>query len=60
MSWEEKIIYSINVEDVQNVAEEEIGRTLSRGEIDKVERKIGDYVDWYGAIDEAIKKSRIH
>jgi hypothetical protein len=50
-----KIIYSINIEDVQNVAEEELGRKLSKKELALIENKIGDYIDWYGAIDFAIR-----
>jgi hypothetical protein len=50
-----KIIYSINVEDVQNVAEEELGRKLSKKELEIIEDKIGDYIDWYGAINIAVK-----
>ena len=50
-----KIIYSINIEDVQNVAEEELGRKLSKKELEIIEDKIGDYIDWYGAIDFAIQ-----
>lgn len=50
-----KIIYSINVEDVQNVAEEELGRKLSKKELEIIEDKIGDYIDWYGAINITVK-----
>ena len=50
-----KIIYSINIEDVQNVAEEELGRKLSKKELALIEDKIGDYIDWYSAIDIAIQ-----
>ena len=50
-----KIIYSINIEDIQNVAEEELGRKLSERELKIVADKIGDYIDWYGAIDLAIQ-----
>jgi len=50
-----RIIYSINIEDVQNVAEEELGRKLSERELEIVEDKIGDYIDWYSAIDLTIR-----
>lgn len=50
-----RIIYSINIEDIQNVAEEELGRKLSKRELEIVEDKIGDYIDWYSAIDLAIQ-----
>lgn len=50
-----KIIYSINVEDVQNVAEEKLGRKLTNKELKIIEDKIGDYIDWHSAIDMAIQ-----
>ena len=50
-----KIIYSINIEDVQNVAEEEHRRKLTKKELKIIEDKLGDYIDWYGAIDIAIQ-----
>ena len=45
-----KIIYSLNIEDVQNVAEEELGRQASKRELKIVEDKVGDYIDWHEAI----------
>ena len=50
-----KIIYSLNIEDVQNVAEEEFGRELTKKELKIVEDKVGDYIDWYSAIDMTIQ-----
>ncbi|HBO84197.1 MAG: hypothetical protein A2073_07550 [Deltaproteobacteria bacterium GWC2_42_11] len=54
-----KIIYSINIEDIQNVAEEHLGRKASKKELKIVEDKLGDYIDWHEAItfalDDAIK-----
>lgn len=50
-----KIIYSINIEDVQRVAEEELGRKLSKKELEIIEDKIGEYIDWYSAIDITIQ-----
>lgn len=46
----DKIIYSINVEDVQTVAEEDLGRELTDDEVKFVEDKIGDYIDWFDTI----------
>ncbi len=51
-----KIIYSINIEDVQTVAEDELGRKLNRRELKISEDKIGDYVDWHGAILSVISE----
>ena len=55
-----KILYSINIEDVQNVAEEELGRKLTNKELEIIEEKIGDYIDWYGAIDMAMQNEILH
>ena len=49
-----KIIYSINIEDVQNVAEQEFERELTEKELKVIQNKIGDYIDWYEAINMAI------
>jgi hypothetical protein len=50
----EKIIYSINVEDLQNVADQELARELTENELKIIENKLGDYIDWYGSIATAI------
>jgi hypothetical protein len=55
-----KIIYSINIEDVQNVAEEELGRKLTKKELGIIEDKLGDHIDWYNAIDIAIQNEILH
>ena len=39
---DDKIIYSINIEDVQNVAQQEMGRILTSDELAIVEEKIGE------------------
>jgi len=46
----DKIVYSINVEDIQNVAEEQLGRELTEKEVNFVEDRLGDYIDWYDSI----------
>lgn len=51
------ILYSINVEDVQTVAEEELGRKLTNAEITSVEGKLGDYIDWHKAVENAVINS---
>jgi len=50
-----KIIYSLNLEDVQEVAQEVLDRRLTTDEIAKVERSVGNYVDWFQAIESAIQ-----
>ena len=54
-----KIIYSINIEDVQNVAEQELERKLTAKELRLVEDKIGDCINGYEAIHNAIYASNI-
>ena len=56
MNARDRIIYSINVEDLQNVAEQELDRELTDKEIELIEKRLGDYVDWYGAITSAINE----
>jgi hypothetical protein len=41
----DKIIYSINIEDVQPVAKQELNKKLSDEELKMVEIKLGDYID---------------
>ena len=54
MSDSDKIIYSINIDDVQHVANQEFSRQLSVEELKIVEEKLGDHIDWYWAIASAI------
>ncbi|MFQ3599464.1 MAG: hypothetical protein SNJ55_10430 [Chloroherpetonaceae bacterium] len=53
----EKIIYQLTVEDLQNVANEELNRDLTEEEIKLLEDKIGDYIDWYEIISSAISNN---
>jgi len=55
----EKIIYSINIEDVQNVAVQELERKLTAKELRLVEKKVGDYINWYEAILNAINELKL-
>jgi hypothetical protein len=49
-----KIVYSINVEDLQTVADQELDRGLTDKEIKLVEERLANYIDWYGAISLAL------
>ena len=49
------IVYSINYEDLQTYANQELGRAFSGNELALIENKIGDYINWYEAIDAAVK-----
>jgi len=55
-----RIHMKLNIEDVQNVAEEELGRKLAKKELKIIEDKLGDYIDWYSAIDIAIQNEILH
>ena len=55
----EKIIYSINIEDVQNVAEQELERKLTAKELRLAEKTVGDCINWYEAILNAIDVLKI-
>ncbi|MBE7446977.1 MAG: hypothetical protein HS132_17865 [Planctomycetia bacterium] len=55
----EKIIYSINIEDIQNVAEQELDRKLTEEELRLVEDRLGDYVGWYEAILNAMNELKL-
>lgn len=49
------VLYSINVEDAQNVANELFDRDLTNSEIKKVEEKLGDYLpNWFDLLEMAI------
>ena len=49
-----RIVYSLDVEDLQHVANEELARDLDAEEIKRVENKIGEYISWYETIAFAI------
>ena len=48
------IIYSLNIEDIQTVAIQEIDRELTEDEIEKVKDLIGEKINWYDAILNSI------
>ncbi|MGA2622969.1 MAG: hypothetical protein ABSF91_03870 [Bacteroidota bacterium] len=54
----ERIVYSLNVEDIQTVANQELGRDLTLKEIEVVERELGDYIPWFDIISDLITKGR--
>ncbi len=51
----ERIIYQLTIEDIQNVAEQELERKLSNDEITLLENRIAENIPWYDAIADAIK-----
>jgi hypothetical protein len=48
------IIYSLNIEDIQTVAVQEIDRELTEDEIEKIKDSIGEKINWYDAILNSI------
>ena len=53
-SASKQTVYEISVEDLQTVAREVLERELSSKEIAAVANSVGDYIDWFQAIENAI------
>jgi len=51
----EKIVYSINISDIQEVASQVLERDLTKEEVVLVEKSVGDYIDWFQAIENSIR-----
>ena len=49
-----KTVYEISVADVQDVAKEVLERKLTDEEVVAVGNSVGDYIDWFQAIENAI------
>ncbi|MDN3513208.1 MAG: hypothetical protein NG747_02270 [Candidatus Brocadia sp.] len=45
-----KLIHSVNIEDIQHVVEQELGRRPTEEELQLVKDRLGDYVGWYEAV----------
>ena len=62
MKNKEKVIYSINVQDAQAVAKQELGKKLNKEELKIIEENIGENIQWYDIIatliNEKIAKTR--
>jgi hypothetical protein len=52
----EEIVYGINIDDIQEVSMDVLERPLTKNEIYLVKDSIGDYIDWFQAIENAIQK----
>ena len=52
----ERAVYEISVDDLQRVATEVLERKLSYEEITNVGKSLGDYIDWFQAIENAINR----
>ena len=56
MANKDEIFYSINIEDIQTVAIEEIDRELTDDEIESIKDLIGEKINWYDAILDSINE----
>lgn len=52
----EEIFYSLSIEDIQTVANDEIGRDLNPEEIKEIIKKVEDRINWYDAIADSINE----
>lgn len=50
----ERTVYELSVDDLQRVAREVLERDLTDDEITAVGNAVGDYIDWFQAIENAI------
>jgi len=50
------IVYSLTIEDIQTVANEELGRDLSSQEIENVKDTIAEKINWFDAISDSINE----
>jgi hypothetical protein len=55
----DKIIYSLNVKDIQYVANQELERNLSPDEIQKIIDTIAEKINWYDAISNSINEELV-
>ncbi len=51
---DEQIFYYVSIGDIQDVAEEEIGRNLSDREIESIKDIIAERINWYDPIAQVI------
>lgn len=52
----QEVIYSLNVEDIQSVALQEIDRDLTGEEIENLKDSLAENINWYDAIAIAISQ----
>jgi hypothetical protein len=50
-------VYKLSIEDLQRVAKEVLERELTSKEIAAVGNTVGNYIDWFQAIENAINES---
>jgi hypothetical protein len=52
----DKTVYEISLEDLQLVAREVLERELTTKELTAVGNSVGNYIDWFQAIENAINE----
>jgi len=52
---EDTVVYELTIEDIQNVAEEELGKKLNSSQLRIIQEKIGDYIPWWECILNVIQ-----
>jgi hypothetical protein len=50
----EEVVYEINVDDLQDVSMQVLGRPLTDAEVGLVKGSVGKHIDWFQAIENAI------
>ena len=50
------MIYSLNIEDIQEVAQQVLERELTEKEISLVKESVGEHINWFDAIEFAINR----
>ena len=55
-----KTVYEISVVDLQNVAKQVLERELTDEEVLAVGNSVGDYLDWFQAIENAVYQQVHH
>lgn len=53
----DKVIYQLTIEDLQRVALDTLGRELTATEINLIEEKFAENINWYDAIQSAINEN---
>ncbi len=53
---EDELIYSLNEDDAQTVAVEELGRELSRDEMNKLKDRVAEKINWFDAISDTLSE----
>jgi len=55
----DKIVYSLCIGDIQDVAEEKLERKLNEQELKEVIEKVGDFISWTDAIENTFHDLRL-